>query len=182
MPFPFSEFRLEVEGLPVSSTFFCTWTRIWLPVDISFEEACNESAAFHTIELEPSCGGLDMSDDFVKAVKQLTILLVSRVPNNSAWNDSRERRLSMRVCQENQWTYILRYVDNTHICIDTTKGNGEHAVQIRGRENDKRDQITHGEDSGKKTCMNCTADKSVENCIRPAEPSSRTREDDGESS
>ena len=77
---------------------------------------------------------------------------------------------------------ILRCVDNTHIRVDTTKGNGEHAMQIRSRKNNKRHQVAHGEDPGKKTCVNCTADKLVENCIRPAEPSSRTREDDGESS
>lgn len=46
-------------------------------------------------------------------------------------------------------------------------GNGEEAVQVRFRENGKKDQS-----------LDSTTNKSVENCIRLTETSSRTGEDD----
>ena len=76
---------------------------------------------------------------------------------------------------------MFRSTDNAHIRVDATKGNAEHTEQIRGLENDKRDQITYGEDAGKETCLHSTADESVENCVRPPKTSSRTGEDDDQS-
>ena len=43
---------------------------------------------------------------------------------------------------------------------------------------DKRDQVSNGEDPSKKTCLDSTPNELVQNCIRLAETSSRTGEDD----
>ena len=72
----------------------------------------------------------------------------------------------------------LAYVDYTHISVDTTNGYGEHAVEVRVRENDNGDQIAHGENAGEKTRLDGTTNKSVQNRIRPAETSSRAAEHD----
>ena len=77
-----------------------------------------------------------------------------------------------------EWTARLCYVDDTHIRVDTTNGYAEHDVGCRVRENDKSDQNTHGEYDGKETRLDGTANKSVQDCIRLAETSSRTGEDD----
>jgi hypothetical protein len=68
--------------------------------------------------------------------------------------------------------------EDTHIRVDTTNGDGEHAVEIRVRENDESDQITQSEDTGEEACLDGTANKSVQNCIRLANTSSRTGKDD----
>ena len=70
----------------------------------------------------------------------------------------------------------MRYVDGTHISVDTTNGYGEHAVEVRVRENDNGDQIAHGENAGEKTRLDGTTNKSVQNRIRLAETSSRAVE------
>ena len=68
--------------------------------------------------------------------------------------------------------------EDAHIRVDTSNGNGEHAVEIRLRENDKSDQITQREDPSEKTCLDGTSNKSVENCVRLVETGSRTGKDD----
>ena len=75
----------------------------------------------------------------------------------------------------------IGYVDDAHIRVDTTKGNGEHATQICVREKHEGDQITQGEDAGEETCLDGTARKSVQNCICLAETSSRAGKCDGQS-
>ena len=75
----------------------------------------------------------------------------------------------------------FHYVDDTHIRVDATNGNSEHAIEIRVRENNKSDQITHGEDPSEETCLNGTTNKSVEDRIRLLETSSGTGEDDDQS-
>ena len=75
----------------------------------------------------------------------------------------------------------LPYADDTHIRVDATNGNGEHDVDICVRENDEGDQITQGEDPDEETRLDGTANQSVENCIRPLEATSPTREDDDQS-
>ena len=77
-----------------------------------------------------------------------------------------------------EWTAHFCYMDDTHIRVDTTNGYAEHDVGCRVRETDKSDQNTHGEYDGKETRLDGTANKSVQNCIRLAETSSRTGEDD----
>ncbi len=69
-------------------------------------------------------------------------------------------------------------IDNTHIRVDTTNGNSKHTVEICVRQNNKRNQITHGEDPGEETCLDGTTDKSVDNGIRLAGTGSQTREGD----
>ena len=71
--------------------------------------------------------------------------------------------------------------EDTHIRVDTTDGNAEHPVEIHVRENDKSDQITQSEDAGKEASLDGTTNKSVQNCIRLADTSSRTGEDDDQS-
>lgn len=75
-----------------------------------------------------------------------------------------------------------RYNAGTHVRVYTTNRNREHAVEIHGWENDKSNQIAHGEDSGEETCLDCTTNESIQNCIRLSETSSRTREDEDQSS
>jgi hypothetical protein len=67
--------------------------------------------------------------------------------------------------------------DDAHVRVDTPDGYGEHAVEGRVRENDKGDQIAHGENAGKETRLDGTTDKSVQNRIRLAETSPRAGED-----
>ena len=91
--------------------------------------------------------------------------------------------MSKRVFEERkqksyEWTAHFHYVDDTHIRVDTANWYGERDIDGRVRENDKSDQITHAEYDGKETRLDGTANKSVQNCIRLAETSSRTGEDD----
>ena len=125
-----------------------------------------------------------MSNHHVMAAGQLTIPFMSYVPAISALSDSRARRVSKRVFRKKtgQWTAQPLYVEDAHIRVDTTNGYGEHTVEIRVRENDKRDQVAHGEDPGEETCLDGTPNKSVQDCIRLAETSSRTGEDDDQNS
>jgi hypothetical protein len=68
--------------------------------------------------------------------------------------------------------------EDAHIRVDTTDGNSEHAVEVRLRENDKSDQLTQSEEAGEEASLDSTTNKSVQNCIRLAETSSRTGKDD----
>jgi hypothetical protein len=72
-------------------------------------------------------------------------------------------------------------VGDAHIRVNTTKGKGKHAAQIRVREKEIGDQISQGEDTGEETRLDGTANKSVQNRIRVAETSTRAGEYDGQS-
>ena len=43
--------------------------------------------------------------------------------------------------------------DDTHIRVDTTNEDEEHAIEIRVREDDESDQITQSEDAGEEACL-----------------------------
>ena len=73
---------------------------------------------------------------------------------------------------------IFRCADDAHICIDTTAGNGEYAIDIHVRENEKSDQTTQSEDAGEKASLDGATNESVQNCLRLAETSLRTGNDD----
>jgi len=68
--------------------------------------------------------------------------------------------------------------EDPHIRVDTTNGNGEHAIEIRAREKDKGDQISHSEGDGEEACLDGTTNKSIQNRIRLAKACSRTGQDD----
>ena len=127
--------------------------------------------------------GLEMSDHHVTVAEQLTAPPTSYVPTISALSDSRVRRVSKRVLRKksSQWAAHPVYVEETHVCVDTTDGYSEHTVKIRVRQNDKSDQVTHGKDPGEETRLDGTTNKSVQNCICLAETSARTGEDDDQS-
>ena len=72
--------------------------------------------------------------------------------------------------------------DDTHIRVDSTNGNAKHTVEVRVWENDECDQVGNGEDPSKETRLDGTPYKSVQNCIRLAETSSRTGKDDNQRS
>ena len=75
----------------------------------------------------------------------------------------------------------FRCVEDTYIRVDTTKRYGEHSISIRVWQKDKSDQVSHGKDHGEETRLDGTTNKSVQNCIRLAETSARTGEDDDQS-
>lgn len=79
----------------------------------------------------------------------------------------------------NKWIEgALHYVHDTYICVDATYGCGEHGIEIRFRENNKGDQITHGCDPGKEACLDGATNKSINSRVRPVEATSPAREDD----
>jgi hypothetical protein len=55
------------------------------------------------------------------------------------------------------------HVEDTHIRVDTTNRHGEHSVNIRVRESDKSDQVTHGKDAGEETSLDGTTNKLLQN-------------------
>lgn len=56
-----------------------------------------------------------------------------------------------------------QYVNDTHIRVDATNGDGEHAIETRVWENKKSNQIAHGEDPGEESGLNGTTNESIEN-------------------
>lgn len=117
------------------------------------------------------CNISEMGDDPMAVTKKLT---TSHVPSISALSDFRIRRVYKRVFsfKNTQWTAHFRQVDGTYIRVDTADRNSEHAVEICVREDDESHQISHAEDRSKETCLDSTANKSVEHCICLAETGS----------
>lgn len=70
---------------------------------------------------------------------------------------------------------------DTDTCVDTTNRNGEHAIEIRVRENDESDQVAYREDPDEETQLGGTTNESVENCICLAGATSPAREGDDQS-
>ena len=105
-------------------------------------------------------------------------LCIEQLAGKKAIQESLPRRNKIKSSQR---MAHLSYVDDAHIRVDTTKGNGKHAAQIGVREKDKGHQITQGEDAGEESRLDGTTNKSIQNCIRVTETSSRTGEYDGQS-
>lgn len=67
-------------------------------------------------------------------------------------------------------------VDGTYICVDTSDGKAKRVKETRVRGNSESDQSSNGEYPSEKTRLDGPPNKSVENCIRPAEATSPTGE------
>ena len=96
--------------------------------------------------LSKAVQGLEISNYRMMVPKRLAASLTWSVPSISALSESRVRRVSKRVFQKESKSVDgkpFRYVDNTHIRVNTTNGNGEHTIEFRVRQNDKSDQVTH---------------------------------------
>lgn len=67
-------------------------------------------------------------------------------------------------------------METTYVGIDTTDGDGEHAVEVGVRPACEGDQITEGEDTGEETSLDSTTDETVDHRICLGEASARARQ------
>lgn len=116
--------------------------------------------------LNQSVHGLEMSGDRATVAKLPTTKLRFSPPFVSVLSNSRERRVSKRVFgkaerKDKLVDSTFRCAEDTHIRVDATKGNGEHAVEVHPREKNKGGQISHSEGDGEEACLDGTTNESV---------------------
>ena len=86
------------------------------------------------------------------------------------------------VSKDYSWSIQIierKYGASTHVGVDTTNGNGKHAVKICVRQSEESQKISKGENTGKEASLNGATDQAVEDAVRSSDARLWSREDSG---
>ena len=75
---------------------------------------------------------------------------------------SRDRSRSVRIIARGDGT-------STDVGVDTTNGNGKHAVKICVRQSEESQKISKGENTSKEASLDGATDQAVEDAVRSSD-------------